>query len=425
MEKLRLFPVFNYSLSPELSTVFFDVDEKFRNVAIPQDNQKNYFVLALIQELEKFHYNKKPQSAYLNTIMRRLTMAEEQFNIANEKENYRNALTQLSKEFENNYFLDQVYFQLGIEYTELGNAEKHSSHYKTAVNLLQKAIQEAEKHKKAKNLMTDLIDNIKAPYALVSTENHILPNKPILAKVTFKNLQNNQKEHFIYYKIYKHAVNGIKSYNNAQQVSIDSNLLNKCVTHKIKLFNLKDFNEYSTFIELPAMQSGYYSLIVSSKENFNKEQKAGRLGECFLKINAIQSAITLVEKGDGEITVKNSLSGAPIANAQIKTYNYEYYNKKYKLIQNVKTDSNGIAKIANHSYNNFAYSVETGNEIAVYNDDVYFQKSRENTNEINKIFTDSPVRFWVGLLVNKKKVLVKQGFLYFQRVWNGRHKIDY
>ncbi len=378
-----------YPLSAELNKNLLLVDGSFENMEIIKDKENRYFVLSLFQELEKFHSNKNPQDAYVNSILRRLNFAKEHFNLNQEQENYRLALEQLIKNFESNYFLDQAYFQLAVAHSDLGNSSKHSAHFKTAVSLLHKAILEAEKNKKGKSQFTELLENIKTPYAHITTEKHVLPNKSILAKIEFKNLQNNQKEHVVYYKIYKHSVNGIKSFYQAQQRNIDTNILKKCATQKITLFNKLDYNLYSTFVELPALESGYYSIIISSNENFKKENKNGRLGVSFIEVNNIKSSITLVENGNAEIVVKNSLTGAPVANAQIKAYENNYFNgEKYRLIESVKTDSNGLAKISKQNAYNFSFSVESNNEIAINTDYFYFHEGHSNETTTNTIFTD-------------------------------------
>ena len=378
-----------YTLSQELTKKLFSVDGSFHEAFIEKDKEKRFFVLTLFQDLEKFHFNKNPQSSYLYNIMRRLSFVKDKFDVENEKELYRNALTQLSQEFENNYFLDEVYLQLGREHVQIGNEIKHSSHYITALSYLNKGLQEANKHKKEKHNLIQLIEEIKAPYANISIEKHILPNKPILAKVAFKNLQNNQKEHVLYYKIYKHPVDGIKSWAKAQELNIDTSIFNKCSTQKITLFNKNDYNEYSTFIELPSLSSGYYSLIISCNENFKKELKNGRISSSILEVNSIQSSISLVEKGNAEIVVKNAVTGLPISNAIIKAYdNSYYYGNKYKILKSTKTDSNGVAKLTKYESYNFAYTVQVGKEISIFSNYFYFNDGYTSSHVNNLIFTD-------------------------------------
>ncbi len=381
-----------YVLSKELSSSIFQVEEEFMHTPLNIDKEKNYFIISLFQELEKFHSNKKPQSAYLNTILRRLSLAKDNFDIADEKEIYRGELVQLTQQFENNYFLDQVYSQLANEHTELGNTEKHSANYKMAVDYLNHAKDEASKHGKDIREFNNLMDRIKAPYVSLTTEKQILPNQPFLAKVTFKNLQNNQKEHFIYYKIYQHTVNGMKSYNKAQQKGIDTNILKKCTTHKIKLFNKHDYNEYSTFIDFPAQASGFYTLIVSSKEDFIKERKNGKLAESFLQINSLHAEVSMVASATTEITIKNRENGLPVKNAKVSAYEYHYWeNEKNSLIHSGKTDSNGVDIMKKEEANNISFLVEYNNEMAVFNDYYYIYKDEESNQTINKIFTDRAI----------------------------------
>ncbi len=387
-------PASSYDLSAENLRILFSSDASFINIALPEDAEKNYFDLYLYQKLEKFHSDKKPQSAYVNVMLLRMEYVNTHFEIENKKAIYLDELTYISYAYQNNYFLDEVFIKIAKQYIEAGNTEKHSSNYIYALSNLKTAQEEADKHKKytiANIEISHLRERILAPYVSLICEKTVLPNKNFLAKVSFKNLQNSAKEHFMYVKIYKHDIHSLKKYSKVQDTGIDTAWFKKCTTQKIKLFNKHDYNEYSTFIELPALASGYYSVFYSSDENFSKEYKENRVGHSFIGVNSIAASIAQTGNGKVEIKIKNSETGLPLANAKINTYYFREYSNQEKIKNSYVSDSAGIISVQATDYYNFAFTAEANGEKVFFLD--YFSFYDQNNTEytINKIFTDRAI----------------------------------
>ncbi|MFM7021838.1 MAG: alpha-2-macroglobulin family protein [Flavobacteriales bacterium] len=379
----------DYQLSPKDVAIFFSVDESFLTLNFPKNNTN--FLLELYQKTERFHCDKKPQSAYLYAILKRLRFAASTFEIEDEQNKQIENLVALSKLFPNNYFLDEVYYELASKHAEKAKAEKHSTHFITAIDYLTKASAESKKHKKANDKIGELQTRIENPSLSVECEQNVLPQKRILARVEFSNLQNKEKEHFLYIRILKHNNMSFKKLNNINDYEIDT-AWKKSTLHKIKLFNKHDYNKYSTYIELPPLTPGYYSVISSCSSNFKQEHEDGNLRQTLICVTNLSASAMQGENGKVEIRVKNAESGMPISNANIVSYSFaEWENKAAKPKGTYKTDSNGIAKLQDKALDYFVFTIEHKGEKIFFRDYYSFYSQQANRYEQHKIFTDRDI----------------------------------
>lgn len=235
---------------------FYTIDSIFSN--------RN--VLKLYQQLESFHQS-SDTTAYVDVVLERLQFAKQNGVVKNKNSLYREALLQLSKQYENHESSAIIDYQIAnfyFETSEQRNAKNDSVLKDYRIKALHICLKVLTNFPNSDGgvLCTILKNKIEQQSISIETEKYIVPDKPFLAQVRFKSADS------LYVSAYRVPINYLenKAYYKKDSLALEvikNKDLEQSSFHKLQA--KKDFYEYTTEIDLPSLPIGTY-LLVASKE---------------------------------------------------------------------------------------------------------------------------------------------------------------
>ncbi len=366
----------------------------------------NRNVLILFQKLELFHQN-KDTVAYIDVLLQRLKLSLDKATIKNKKELYRNELNRLANKFENHEVSSQISFQLANFYFNESNVfnAKNDSILKNArikSRLICKKTIKKYPFSDGGLLCKVLKNKIEEEVLSITTEEHIIPNKPFLAKVDFKSIDS------LYISIYQipyHYFN----YNKQKKDSLALHTIKtkgKVFTKLYQLQSVKNYYNYTTEIIVPKLPIGNYLIVASKHKNFNV------LKEIYgYNIVASTNLTMLSVNRDSDIVLRvlDRENGNPIKNVEIFIDSDKLKNKKGKTnnlgeyyIKKTKEYSNYINITASHQKDTL---IQENFYINGKND---YEEEEEHNAKMTlfldrSIYRPGQTIYFKGLLFEKKK----------------------
>ncbi|MES2649591.1 MAG: MG2 domain-containing protein [Bacteroidota bacterium] len=208
----------------------------------------------------------------------------------------------------------------------------YKDNYKKAIALFSQNNLLMDSFPYLKTAMIQAVESMKVRSLQLETEMHALPGKPILAKVSFKNIST---VHLKIYRVPTHSVK-LKKVDTTQLLASEAT---RAFTVALPL--LQDYQPHSLYYKLDALPVGDYFILGSDSPlvSGNKQYSVSQV-----KV----TSIAVMENGH-KIFALNRETGQPISNlsAIIK---YEKYNDSTKTYfvsktENKKVDRNGILNV--------------------------------------------------------------------------------
>lgn len=374
--------------------------EKF--ALLPLDNTETsshkYLVLGLYQKLIKEHLVDKDPSILIDIELQRLDFIMNNYKAENRNSIYRKLLTNLFEKYKSN---DEAFYallqlaQLSLEEGQSYNQTHDSASQwklKKAVGIYDNIISNCKDEdivKQAKNMRNNIIQNIQIN---IETEKVYLPNKSILAKVSYTNMDK------IYYRVYHKEINIDETQHYIQPKEYFERLIkNKSIqSGNYSLKNVGDYLGHSTEIDLPAMDKGNYIVVISKNENFNTNNNF--LQAISFSVSNLAYFINLENtKKNSDLFVVDRMNGNPIANAEVKIYQRVWENvQKNRLIDSKMTDANGVVSIPTSQNNaNYFFVIKTQGDILYELQDHYFYydgyQNQDNKQDNYQLFLDREI----------------------------------
>ncbi len=248
-----------------------------------------------------------------------------------------------------------------------------------------------------------------------SMQNVVLPNKPIKANISYRNLTNP------HYRIYKISQDKLEDFHNKSHDEIAKILLRKnhIVENHIVISDNKDYATHSLSINLPELECGIYYILFSKDDKFSDKENELPAIHSF-QVSRLSYVVTN-ENDNFVIYVLDRESGKPLKDVNVNIYKQNYDYKQNKLIKtnirDLKTDKEGCAKIAQQN-NQFLINLYKGNDCLI--SDIHFynyqSKNDKNLRERTYFFTDRAIYrpgqtvYFKGVILNensqKKELLV-------------------
>ncbi|OIQ18714.1 MAG: hypothetical protein BM557_07280 [Flavobacterium sp. MedPE-SWcel] len=274
--------------------------------------------IELLQDLEKHYYNQKGTLGQQRAILKRLEFLDNKFyNSTEYEETYLKTLKQCTDSWKKeSFFKSQAKLKQIALLKKLANKNENKKYLTRAVTVCNDIILNAKDEDvifEAKDLKLRITD----PLVKITTEDYVIPNKSILAKVKYKNTDS------INIKIYR------VHHNNSLTHKIFNNFAGThppLIEKNYVLPNNFGHFEYETEIILPPLTNGKY---LASIEPYNKNTSQDK--RSFFVIQATQ--ITYLYKDD-IYTILDITNGKPIKRAKIISNDETFY-----------TDRKGRAKI--------------------------------------------------------------------------------
>ncbi|MDD2625013.1 MAG: MG2 domain-containing protein, partial [Candidatus Riflebacteria bacterium] len=221
----------------------------------------------------------------------------------------------------------------------------------------------------------------------IEAEKIMSPQKSQL-KISFRNINK------LYFKLVDRPDNTLTKPKSYSPDSVDWNDYPEIVSgYPLRKWeiNIDPGKEYKTceeIIDLPDLPKGIYYLVASVRNDFSENDNALHVAPIIVSELGI---FTRKRAGSNEVFVINAKSGAPITEARVKAYSYDY-NRGWEKISEGETNSNGIYKFRSKNASGFV-KVEHAGDMAYMTD--YFNVGRTespgNHSERLQFFTDRAI----------------------------------
>ncbi len=266
----------------------------------------------------------------------------------------------------------------GVDEARLYLAEYYfnKKDYKKALLYIEKGIKSRDiyllsKFKKLKN-------SIEESYLSLNIESINLPNRNILAKISYKNIDK------IYIKVVKLRD---KIIDNKEKIKKYIKSVKSINEFNLTLPKVDDYKKHSSEISLGSYPLGEYLFIISNSRDFNR--------------TLVYSKTTLSNLAyfhrNSKILVLNRDSGEPIEDVNVSFYTHSYSTRlkeeKIRLIKTLKSDSSGLVDVPKN-IKNYSIRLQYGDDILDRDSRFYYSKeSKRKDISKNRVyfFTDKGV----------------------------------
>ncbi|GJM34098.1 MAG: alpha-2-macroglobulin [Saprospiraceae bacterium] len=382
---------------------------------ITKDTTSNKFrAILLLQELLNRHAKDSDPTALIDADLKRLDFVR-QHSVHPEKDSlYLKALETLAATYKGQrqvsevlYKIAEYHYSLGSGYDARSAPEKRWG-YKKAKEDCDRVISDYSGTYGA-NLCQSLINQIQQPSLYVKSEAVVLPNKPSLIEVSFRNLakayikvvvlsegereeldQKNYEDRLDY-------INGRKTVYQREETLSDEG----------------DFQNHTAETMLGPLPLGYYVLLISDNVGF--KAKSGAVS--YLSFHV--SRIGYLSRNSGtdplEFVVLDRENGKPMAGVLAEFYTNQYNQRKrtneYLKIGQATSDENGYVHpdLSNRSYYRVKYT--QGNDVLYLEDGYssYYRDSRPVVQRKNTHFFLDRAIYRPGQTVYFKALILEEG----------------
>ena len=326
--------------------------EDFIKLSIETNNNTNR-VLRLYQHLIRQHLNDNNPTVLVDMDLARIAFISNKFSVQTKPQ--RAVLVQLY----NKYKTDDVSVRIALRLAEnykpgetivmprAFNSQLPDYSLVKARDLCKEAIALHPDAPFANNCR-NLITKIEQPSIALETEKQLLPNKPFLAKIDFKNVTN------LYIKIVK---------ADAEEVMLDPqrNLRDWAKNSKyllspgikswaINLPDTKDFIRHTTEIKIDGLPLGNYFIYTSTSNDF---ENSPHIGTAFINVTNL-SFVTKPAENQTEFLVLNRQTGTGVEEVKGDIYHIRYRRGK-NLVEKTGSFITGDNGFANNGSTDVAY----------------------------------------------------------------------
>ncbi len=330
-----------------------------------------FYALQLYQKLTAYHLNDAKPDALLDLSLKRLQFAKAQSTLADKDSRYGDALKALADKYPNSPESAQATYEWANWMYEKArtNANKPAlkHHRKAAFDACQTAIDKHPNSRGAKNAK-HLQEMILNKGVSVETEHVYEPEKPVLTKLTYTNLEK------VYVRLIeltdevverrkRRGVNREELFKFYNKLSSAKDAKGKPLNWTVELPNDGLYNTHSTELEIPALDKGPYVLLVGTDKQFSFNGDA--IAHADIWVSNLGFLQTIFGKGEQylfETIDRFSGAIAPDVDYQLYREGYDYNTRKdfVELVDEGSSDANGEITISrskvlgnsNRRYNN-------------------------------------------------------------------------
>ena len=376
------------------------------------------FALNIYHDLATFHSNDKEPRALIDEEIHRFQFLKENSTINGRDSLYLDALKKLEQTYLSSPYSTDVIYAIASFLKEQGSQyrpaefQKDKWDLKEAFGYCNLAVSRFPQSTGAGNCKL-LASEIEKPALQVQTEYAVVPQKPSLGLIEFRNLRT------LYFRLAKTdpEVNQEKTMNRSREdlVSYYTGLAFQ-KTWSLDLPNDGDFQSHRMEIRIPELAVGYYILIASSDPEFKDA------GQVIAWASFFSTQISYIsqrnEKSEVAFYILDRETGFPLKNVTAEAFHniYNYNTRKYenqKLGEYV-TDENGYISLPalpqNLAYNNLFLRLKMKDDFFITGN--YYQYPVNEPNDKTTLktffFTDRGIYrpgqsvYFKGILLEKK-----------------------
>ncbi len=406
-------PSYKFELNTEGSLLPADefVKQAFDS---PDSTSGKLWALRLLQDLTRFHLSDKTPAALIDVDLKRLEFVHAHSILDIKDAAYVKALEALG----NNYSNTESYVEIALKLAQYhrekagnyqaikGAKDPLKNSNKLALDLAKEAVKKYPNAYGAKSCR-DLINQITEGSIDVRVEEVVPPNKPILARINFKNADS------IHYKIIRlYERVGRREFEDDDQRLKYYNNMPFVAKKVVKLPNDGDFNSHATEFRLDKLPLGMYLVLASDNAKFSTKNG----GKAHYLTFHVSNIAYFHRSGDTEanqFVVVDRSTGEPLPSVSVEFWESKYDAKTRKDVRakigNSVSDENGFVypRMPRDKYYSlrFVYGKDTLATGDGYSN--YFYKPEKQTYQYTQFFLDrkiyrpSQTIFFKGILIEK------------------------
>jgi hypothetical protein len=319
-------------------------------LVIPSDSSSFLaFSLKIFQDLAGFHNADKDPQALIDEEIHRFQFLDINSTV-NEKDSlFLNALKKLEQSNISSPWSTNVTYAIAAYFKDKGSeyhpteSQQHKWELKEAIDNCNLAIKRFPESKGSGNCKL-LLSEIEKPALQIEAEHAVVPQKPFLGLITFKNTK------VLNFRLAKSdpEVDRERTMNRSrnEMVSYYSSLAFQ-KQWSLNLPNDIDYQSHSMEISIPGLPVGYYILIASSDPDFKDPEQVIAWAPFFsTQISYINSRN---EKSEEEFFILDRETGLPLKGVVAEAFhnNFNYTTRKYDNVKTGEytTDENGHFKL--------------------------------------------------------------------------------
>ncbi len=368
-------PVDSFSID---SSEFFSENNKFIKMKISKIDPLsfNYYGIKYLQDLMIFHSRDNNPAAYMDVDFKRLKTVYQKGSFENRKALYLESLEKIKEKYKDKEIVAEAAYEIAGIYNANGDlykpgiSEQYKWSKKKALDLCRVIISEHPGTYGASN-SKNLINSIKAEKLNLSFEQVVIPQKPFLGLLKYRNINK------VYFRIIKTNRMVEKELNRKSGKNIIKHFLKKDFirTWSIDTPPDADYQSHSTEFKVEGLKSGLYFFIISKNKNFEADK--GIIAYTFLRSSNI--AYTFRKRlGKGlEFFIINRDTSQALSGTRAQVWNNVYNSilRKYELKKGniYRSNKNGYLNIPFHKIKQNYFFLEFK-----YLNDLYITKRNFN-----------------------------------------------
>ncbi|MEZ4840547.1 MAG: MG2 domain-containing protein [Flavobacteriaceae bacterium] len=376
-------------------------------IASKDSTSQELLTLKLYKNLTLFHQRDTNPDALVAVTLDRLQFVKNKAVFNDVTTVYLQTLNQLKEQFKNNEVVTQIYYQiasqLNLEADQYNpkNGEDNRWKRKEALAICEEAIAKFPSSFGAENCKA-LTSSILTENINITHENYVPINKKSRLLVSYKNVEK------LYFNLYPISQKEYAEFNTIYNDSARIEFIKKLKIHKqwnADLRNENDYQQHTSEVVIPELNSGHYLIYTSTKEGLNKDNSYAygflQATDLVLVENDIQT--------QNLYQVVNRNTGQPVANASVRLKNdVDRYDKPFD--RTFVTDSKGFFEFNNNDYYyNITATVTHKNDKAFFGDyylNRNYNRTKQSYNEGRIfLFTDRSI-YRPGQTVHFKGIAV-------------------
>ncbi len=344
----------------------------------------HYQAISILQQVEKFHQKDKDVVPLMDATLKRLDFVKNSGNIASSYSLYLKTLLSLEHRYSGQVVSADVIekiarFWYGSDFVASDSPNKPiNTNYITAHNWCLKAIEQFPESDGSKNCRS-ILNAIEARSLTITLQGEVVPAKPFPFLLDFRNTTK------VWFRLIKLDYD---KNENLKQKLYDERTLDKYLNMKplkewdISLPLLQDYRQHSVEVIHPAVEAGYYLLLASGDEHFNRNQSPVTLQD-FWATN-ISYISRRNDDGSGIFYVLDRTTGVPLQNVKAQIFTREYdYKTRSNIRKNGEVYTSGedgsflMKSASKKNYANLSFDFTLKNDRLVA--DNYFSRYRNST----------------------------------------------
>lgn len=398
---------------------YFAAAERFINIEIPENkkNTQSARIIKIYQDLLRFHLNDKSPQSLIDVDLQRLNFVYSNAVVDNADGQYLNALTSLNRKFGDSPFSTSVAFELAKFHHQ--QADQYNPEVgddfrwerKKAVDICQEAVLKFPDSNGAENCRTLLAELIK-PGVSLQAEVAVLPGKPSIGLLNWKNYS------MVYFRLIKMDYREYQKLSWRVSQADVAQHLSKIQPEQswfLQVPNESDYQQHSTEFKIPALNDGFYVLLVSGSEAVTRQEFEMAWVDFY--VTNISFISQRMETGGHEIFVLDREKGTPLGDVSVRAFtrDYDYRSREYQenLYKTYTSDRNGYLRIEpDNSNKSISVSLEFIQKQGAFSPKANFylnrQSSRENKPELKTFFFTDRAIYRPGQTVYFKAILLEK-----------------